>query len=62
MDDPALAGGWWSAETAAGVPVRWTDGDAVISLPVAATTIEITCTPLDAYLLEAEPERQRRAG
>jgi hypothetical protein len=39
LDGPALAGGWWPAET--GARLRWTDGDATLHLPAGTRSVDI---------------------
>ncbi len=49
LDGPHLAGGWWDVERDGTAAHRWTDGDAAITLPFAADTLELVARPLETY-------------
>jgi T5SS/PEP-CTERM-associated repeat protein len=51
LDGPHLAEGWWDLEPESNATHRWTNGDAAITLPFAADTLELTASALDAYPL-----------
>ncbi len=51
LDGPHLAEGWWDLEPKSNATHRWTNGDAAITLPFAADTLELTASALDAYPL-----------
>lgn len=57
LDGPHLAQGWWDLERAGNATHRWTNGDAAITLPFAADTLELTASQLEAYPLSATNAR-----
>jgi hypothetical protein len=63
VDHPALSKGWWSVEHNGTELRRWTDGDAVLSLPVtdAATMLEIHATNSGLTYLAQDDARRLAA-
>jgi hypothetical protein len=54
LDHPALSAGWWGLERHGGLPVRWTDGNALLPIALGgARTLEITAGRLAGYDVRA---------
>jgi len=61
LDDPGLAQGWWDVERSGIGQRRWTDGDALLSLPASAgpTILEIQASASGMiYVTSADPARR----
>ena len=61
LDSPALAQGWWDVERSGIGQRRWTNGDALLSLPASPgpTILEIQASTSGmVYVTSAEPVRQ----
>jgi hypothetical protein len=56
VDHPGLGRGWHAPELAGSRLWRWTDGDAVLSVPAGSTMLEIGLTGAAAYLALADGE------
>jgi hypothetical protein len=59
MDHPGLTEGWWAVERDGQMMSRWTDGDAVVPLPVMSgdVMLEIHLAGSMTYVADAVPER-----
>jgi hypothetical protein len=55
VDHPDLTGGWWAVERDGQVMSRWTDGEAVLPLPVmsGAVMLEIHLAGSMTYVVDA---------
>ena len=66
VDHPDLTGGWWAVERDGQIMSRWTDGEAVLPLPVMSGTVmlEIHLAGSMTYAVDAAPEdgSERRAA
>jgi hypothetical protein len=64
VDHPSLAKGWWAIERDGVAMLRWTDGDAVVPLPVMEgdVLLELHLGGTMTYVVEAETSPQRRVA
>jgi hypothetical protein len=66
VDHPGLTRGWWAVERDGQVMSRWTDGEAVLTLPATSGTVmlEIHLAGTMTYVVEGAPESgtERRAA
>jgi hypothetical protein len=60
VDHPDLSEGWWAVERNGEAMGRWTDGDAVLPLPVlgGATVLEVRLVGEMTYVTTVEPEAE----
>ena len=63
VDHPDLTQGWWAVEHDRQMMSRWTDGEAVLSLPAMSGTVmlEIHLAGTMTYAVDAVPEADRTA-
>jgi hypothetical protein len=64
VDHPDLTGGWWGVERDGQVMSRWTDGEAVLPLPVMRGNVvmEIHLASSMIYVVDVAPEDARCAA
>jgi hypothetical protein len=64
MDDPALVDGWWQTEWDGRLPLRWTNGDAILGLMRQAGLVEVELAAVMPYppACVSAPDHRRRAA